>query len=77
MWPKTKIALSALLVVSFASTAVAGETPKSKIGDRHPYAAQTAQRPAGAAAFGYVGPSRSLDRSRSLSGPDFSIRSQH
>ena len=74
MWTKTKIALSTLLVVGFASTALAGETPKSKkIGDR----AQTVQRSAGSAAFGYIGPRRSLDRFGVPSTRDFSIRSQH
>jgi hypothetical protein len=77
MWTKTKIAPYILLAVGFASTALAGETPKSKVGHRNPYLAQTVQRPAGTAAYGYVGPRRALDRSRALSGPDFSIQSQH
>src|SRR5262249_34468322 len=78
MCAKTKIALSTLLVVGFASIAQAGKTPKSKkMGDRSPYLSKTVQRPEGTAAFGYVGPRRSSDRSRVPSGPDFSIRSQH
>lgn len=51
MLTKTKIALSALLVVGFASAAFANEVPENKIGDRYPLLEQAAQQPAGASAF--------------------------
>jgi hypothetical protein len=52
---KTKIALSALLVVGFASAALAGEDPTNKIGDRYPFLEQTVQQSAGASAFASAG----------------------
>lgn len=52
MLTKSKIALSALLVVGFASAALAGETPENRIGDRYPLLEQTyQQQPTGASAF--------------------------
>lgn len=51
---KTKIALSALAVVGFASAALAGEVPESRIGDRYPQLEQTYQQSAGASAFAYA-----------------------
>ncbi len=48
---KTKIALSALAVVGFASAALAGEVPEGRIGDRYPQLEQTVRQPAGASAF--------------------------
>ena len=54
MLTKTKIALSTLLVIGFASAALANGTPENKIGDRYPLLEQTAQQPAGASAFAYA-----------------------
>ena len=51
MLSKTKIVLSTLLVVGFASTALANEVPESKLGDRYPLIEQTYQQSAGASAF--------------------------
>jgi len=51
MLTKTKIALSTLLVVGFASAALAAETPENKIGDRYPFLEQTYQQSAGTSAF--------------------------
>ena len=52
MLTKTKIALSTLLVVGFASAALAAETPENKIGDRYPQLEQTYQQQStGASAF--------------------------
>ncbi len=51
MLTKTKIALSTLLVVGFASAALAAETPENKIGDRYPFLDQTYQQLAGTSAF--------------------------
>ena len=52
MLTKTTIALSTLLVVGFASAALAGEVAENKIGDRYPLLEQTYQlQPAGASAF--------------------------
>ena len=48
---KTKIALSALAIVGFASAALAGEVPEGRIGDRYPQLEQTVRQPAGASAF--------------------------
>ncbi len=54
MLTKTKIALSTLLVIGFASAALADGTPENKIGDRYPFLEQTVQQPAGAAAYAAV-----------------------
>ncbi len=51
MLTKSKIALSTLLVVGFASAALAAEVPENKIGDRYPFLEQTVQQPAGASAY--------------------------
>lgn len=51
MLTKTKIALSALLVVGFASAALAHEEPTNRIGDRYPLLERTYQQPSGASAF--------------------------
>jgi hypothetical protein len=53
MMTKTKLALSALLVVSFASAALA-DVPENKIGDRYPFLEQTIQQPVGANAYASV-----------------------
>ena len=54
MLTKTKIALSTLLVVGFASAALAQEVPENKIGDRYPFLAQTAQQETAQSAFAYA-----------------------
>ena len=51
MLAKTKITLSTLLVVGFASAALANEPVENKIGDRYPLLEQTYQQSAGASAF--------------------------
>jgi len=51
MLTKTKIALSALLVVGFASAALANEPVENRIGDRYPLLEQTYQQSVGADAF--------------------------
>jgi hypothetical protein len=51
---KTKIALSALLVVGFASAALANLAPENKIGDRYPLLEQAVQTQPAAAAFAYA-----------------------
>lgn len=50
MLTKSRIALSALLAVSFASAALAGEPVENRIGDRFPVLEQTIQ-PRGADAY--------------------------
>jgi hypothetical protein len=51
MLNKTKIALSALLVVGFASAALAGEPIENRLGDRYPLLEQIYQSQAGSAAY--------------------------
>lgn len=51
MLTKTKIALSTLLVVGFASASLANETPENKIGDRYPQLERNVQQSTGASAF--------------------------
>ncbi len=60
MLTKTKIALSTLLIVGFASAALAGEVAENKIGDRYPFLEQTYQQPAGALAFASAAVQRSV-----------------
>lgn len=50
---KTKLALSAFLVVGLASAALA-ETPEGKIGDRYPFLEQAVQQPVAATAYASV-----------------------
>jgi hypothetical protein len=59
MLTKTKIALSAFLVVGFASAALANIAPENKIGDRYPLLEQAVQQQPAAAAFAYAGTSYS------------------
>ena len=54
MLTKTKIALSAFLVVGLASAALASEDPAGKIGDRYPLLEQAVQQQPAAAAFAYA-----------------------
>lgn len=58
----TKIVLSALLVVGFASNVLANEAPENKIGDRYPFLEQTIQQPAGALAFASAAVRHSVKR---------------
>jgi hypothetical protein len=51
MLTKTKIALSALLVVGFASAAMANERVENRIGDKYPFLEQTYQQQNGASAY--------------------------
>jgi hypothetical protein len=43
-----------LLIVGFASAALASETPENKTGDRYPFLEQTARQPAGASLYDYA-----------------------
>jgi hypothetical protein len=55
MLSKTKIVLSALLVVGFTSAALAAEDPEARVGDRYPFLEQmAAQEDTGLGAYAYV-----------------------
>jgi hypothetical protein len=51
MLTKTKIALSALLVVGFASAALANEPVENRIGDKYPLLEQAYQQQDGTSAY--------------------------